>query len=95
MALVAKESGEGGSFTPVPDGSHLARCYRIIDMGTQKTEFEGKVKFLPKVMIQFEVHGEDAEGNPTITSKNEPMSISKNYTLSLADKATLRKDLHT
>jgi hypothetical protein len=95
MALIAKESGDGGSFTPVPDGSHLARCYRIIDMGTQKTEFEGKVKFLPKVMIQFEVHGEDADGNPTITGKNEPMSISKNYTLSLADKATLRKDLQT
>jgi hypothetical protein len=95
MALIAKESGDGGSFTPVPDGTHLARCYRIIDMGTQKTEFEGKVKLLPKVMIQFEVHGEDAEGNPIITGKGEPMSISKNYTLSLADKATLRKDLQT
>jgi len=95
MALIAKESGDGGSFTPVPEGTHLARCYRIIDMGTQKTEFEGNVKLLPKVMIQFEVHGEDAEGNPIITGKGEPMSISKNYTLSLADKATLRKDLQT
>jgi hypothetical protein len=95
MALIAKESGDGGSFTPVPEGTHLARCYRIIDMGTQKTEFEGKVKLLPKVMIQFEVHGEDMDGNSIVTGKGEPMSISKNYTLSLADKATLRKDLQT
>jgi len=95
MALIAKESGDGGSFTPVPEGTHLARCYRIIDMGTQKTEFEGKVKLLPKVMIQFEVHGEDNFGGPIVTGKGEPMSISKNYTLSLADKATLRKDLQT
>jgi hypothetical protein len=95
MALIAKESGDGGSFTPVPDGTHLARCYRIIDMGTQKTEFEGKVKHLAKVMIQFEVHSEDSKGQPIVTGKGEPMSISKNYTLSLADKATLRKDLQT
>jgi len=44
-------------------------------------------------MIQFEVHGEDESGKALVTSKGEPMSISKNYTLSLAEKATLRKDL--
>jgi hypothetical protein len=92
MSLTAKDSG-GGSFTPVAPGMHLARCYRIVDMGTQKTEFQGQIKHLQKVMIQFEVHGEDDNGNPLVTSKGEPMSISKNFTLSLAEKATLRKDL--
>jgi hypothetical protein len=62
-------------------------------MGTQKSEFQGQVKHLQKVMIQFEVHGEDEDGNPLVTAKGEPMSISKNFTLSLAEKATLRKDL--
>ena len=94
MALIAKESG-GGTFTPVPPGMYLARCYRIVDLGTQKSEYLGQVKNLPKVMLQFEVHGEDDAGNPLVTSKNEPMSISKNFTLSLAEKATLRKDLQT
>lgn len=94
MGLVAKEGG-GGSFTPVPTGMHLARCYRIVDLGTQKTEYLGTVKHLPKVMIQFEVHGEDDAGKPLVTSKGEPMSISKNFTLSLAEKATLRKDLQS
>ena len=93
MGLVAKE-GEG-NFTPVPPGMHLARCYRVVDLGTQKSEYLGTIKHLPKVMIQFEVHGEDENGKPIVTAKNEPMTISKNFTLSLAEKATLRKDLQT
>ena len=95
MALIARESGGGGTFTPVPPGMYLARCYRIVDLGTQKSEYLGQVKNLPKVMLQFEVHGEDDAGKPLVTAKGEPMSISKNFTLSLAEKATLRKDLQT
>jgi hypothetical protein len=72
---------------------HLARCYRIVDIGTQKTEYQGQIKHQQKVMMQFEVHGEDDNGNPMVTSKGEPLSISKNFSLSLAEKATLRKDL--
>jgi hypothetical protein len=53
----------------------------------------GQTKYVPKVMIQFEVHGEDDQGNPLVTPKGEPMSISKNYTASLSEKATLRVDL--
>jgi hypothetical protein len=94
MALIAKESG-GGTFTPVPQGMHLARCYRVVDLGTQKSEYLGTIKHLPKVMLQFEVHGEDESGKAIVTAKNEPMTISKNFTLSLAEKATLRKDLQT
>jgi hypothetical protein len=96
MALIAKESGGGGGeFTPVPQGMHLARCYRVIDLGTQESSYLGTVKHLPKVMVLFEVHGEDDSGNPIVTAKGEPMSISKNFTLSLGEMATLRKDLQT
>ena len=91
MSLVAKASG--GTFKPVPPGTHLARCYRIVDLGTQKTEWQGQIKYLHKVMLQFEVHSEDDDGKPLRTDKGEPMSISKNFTLSLAEKASLRKDL--
>jgi len=94
MALIAKSSGES-TFVPVPQGMHLARCYRIIDMGTQKSEYQGQVKHLSKVMLQFEIHGNDDDNKPIVTQKGEPMSISKNFTLSLAEKATLRKDLQT
>jgi hypothetical protein len=92
MGLTVK-AGSEGSFVPVPAGLHLARCYQIIDLGTQKSEYMGKTKYQPKVMFKFEVHGEDDQGNPLVTSKGEPMSISKNYTASLSDMATLREDL--
>jgi hypothetical protein len=96
MALIAKESGgSANTFFNVPSGMHLARCYRIIDLGTQESNYQGKISFLPKVMLQFEVFGEDDEGKPLTTPKGEPLSVSKNFTLSLSEKATLRKDLQT
>jgi hypothetical protein len=93
MPLIARDSGNESSFTPVPPGMHLARCYRIVDLGTQKSEYQGEIKYLHKLMIQFEVHGEDDNGKTLITSKGEPLSISKNYTNMLGEKASLRKDL--
>lgn len=94
MGLIAKASG-GGSFTPVPPGNHLARCYRIIDLGTQRTEYKGQVKWQQKCMLQFEVHGVDDNGDPLLTPKGEPLSISKNYTVSLSDNATMRTDFES
>ena len=94
MSIIVSASASS-NFVPVPSGTHLARCYRIIDLGTQKSEYQGEIKYQPKIMIQFEVHGEDAEGQPITTNKGEPMSISKNYTLSLHEKAGLRKDLQS
>lgn len=93
MGLTVRDSGGGGSFTPVPPGMHLARCYRVIDMGTQTTTWQGKEKQQPKVMLQFEVHSEDADGKPLVTDKGEPLSISKNFTASLGEKAALRAEL--
>lgn len=96
MALVAKESGgSANTFFNVPSGMHLARCYRVIDLGTQRSEYLGQIKHLPKVMLQFEVFGESDDGVPLITPKGEPLSVTKNFTLSLSEKATLRKDLQT
>lgn len=94
MSLVVENSG-GGSFTPVASGMHLARLYRIIDLGTQKSEFEGKINYLHKVKFVWEVHGEDESGKPMVTDKGEPMVITKDYTLSWGEKANLRKDLES
>jgi hypothetical protein len=46
-------------------------------------------------MLLFEVHGDDEGGNRLVTAKGEPMTISKNYTRSLAERATLRLDLES
>lgn len=93
MSLIAKATESG--FTPVPAGMHLARCFRIVDLGSQKSEYMGQVKIQHKIMLQFEVWSEDENGNPTLTSKGEPMSITKRYTLTLSDKSALRNDLKT
>ena len=93
MSLYAEDTGT--NFKPIPPGLHLARCYRIIDLGTQKSEYEGSIKFLRKVQFTWEAHGDDDEGNPIVTDKGEPMVISKDYTLSWGDKATLRIDLQS
>lgn len=92
MSLVAKSVS---NFVPVPTGMHLARCYRIIDLGTQESTYMGAVKKLHKVMLSFEVHSEDGQGKPTKTSGGDPMTVSKNFTVTLQDKSTLRKDLQT
>lgn len=92
MALVAMQTG-GGDFKPVPAGMFLARCFRIIDLGTQRGEWKGKEKWSRKVLVQWELYGEDEDGNPLVTDDGRPMSISKRYTLSLGENAQLRADL--
>jgi hypothetical protein len=62
-------------------------------MGTQITTWKGVSKEQAKVMLQFEVHSEDADGKPIVTDKGEPMSISKNFTASLGENAILRQEL--
>jgi hypothetical protein len=85
----------GGSFERCPSGMHLARCYRIIDLGTQKSEYMGQVKFLHKIMLGWEIHGSDEEGKPVLMMDGRPFAIFKNYTLSWSDKANLRLDLQS
>lgn len=85
MAIVASKSG--GNFEMTPAGVHVARCYRIIDIGTQKSEYQGQVKNSRKVMIGWELLGDEK------MTDGRPFSVNKRYTLSLHEKAQLRKDL--
>ena len=92
--IIAKQSSNSTSdFKLPPAGSFLARLYRIIDIGTQTTEWMGKKKMQRKIIAMFELHGEDNDGQPLQTAEGKPLIVSKRYTLSLDEKATLRKDL--
>lgn len=91
MALIATASQS--SFKQVPAGLFMAICYRVIDLGTQKTQWQGKEKWSRKVLIQWELHGEDDAGEPLTTDEGAPLSVSKRYTLSLGENAQLRADL--
>jgi hypothetical protein len=86
---------KGGSFESTPPGLHLARCYRIIDLGTQKSEYLGQVKMLRKIMLGWEIHGQDDSGKALKMQDGRPFAMFKNYTLSWSDKANLRADLQS
>jgi hypothetical protein len=85
----------GGQFERCPPGLHLARCYRIIDLGTQKSEYMGQVKYQHKIMIGWEIHGTDDSGQPLQMMDGRSFAIFKNYTLSWSEKANLRLDLQS
>lgn len=92
MSFIVESTGNS-EFKLVPAGLHLARCYRIVDLGTQASEWNGEQKVSRKIVIGWEIHGDDDEGNPIATDDGFPLVIFKNYTLSWAENANLRKDL--
>lgn len=87
----------GGNFKTTPAGVFVGRCYELIDLGTQTNEtgqFAGTSAH--KIKIGFELFGDDEEGNPMtveVDGKMMPMCITKDYTLSMHEKANLRKEL--
>ena len=95
MGFIAKDSG-GGDFKRVPPGAYIGRCYSVIDLGTQLTSGQYGEKMQHKIRIAWELFGDDENGNPLtvdIDGVDMPMTISKSYTVSLHEKAALRKDL--
>jgi hypothetical protein len=82
-------------FKIAPAGLHMARLYSIIDLGHQSVEWSGETKIMHKVVLTFELHGDDNEGKPLKTDDGKPLIVSKRYTVSLGDQATLRKDLES
>jgi len=97
MGFVASDNG-GGDFKKVPQGVHMARCYSLIDLGTQLTHGQYGDREQHKIRIAWELYGEDDNGEALVVERDGkvmPMTISKSYTLSLSEKSNLRKDLQS
>ena len=97
MGFIASDNG-GGDFKKVPQGVHMARCYSLIDLGTQLTHGQYGDREQHKIRIAWELFGEDDDGKPMTVERDGnvmPMTISKSYTLSLSEKSNLRKDLQS
>ena len=95
MAFIATDSG-GGNFKRVPAGVFIGRCFSLIDLGTQLSTGQFGEKLQHKIRIGWELFGEDENGEQLtveVDGKTMPMTISKSYTVSLHEKAGLRKDL--
>lgn len=94
MGFIATSGG--GNFKQVPPGSYVARCYSLIDLGTQVSEKFGTAAH--KIKISWELFGEDSDGQPLTIErdgKTVPMTVSADYTVSLNEKANLRRVLES
>lgn len=88
MGRYASDTGSTG-YTPAPVGTHVARCIRIIDLGTQHGEWNGKPTKRNQVLVVWELPHETVE-----TQDGErPIEASRFYTNSLGERASLRQDL--
>ena len=91
MSLTAKNNGT--QMDPIPAGVHIAVCYGIVDLGTQFNEkFNKSVR---KVLLLWELPQCRGEFERDGKKLNLPRAISRRYTLSLSEKANLRRDLES
>jgi len=95
MLISTTQSNSTKEFKNAPAGSHLGRLYKIVDLGTQQGEWEGKATFARKMIFYFELHGDDDKGLPLVNDDGKPLIVTKYYNASLGEKATLRKHLQT
>lgn len=94
MAIIASNTGGGGDFSPTPQGTHLAICNMVVDLGKQKGEYQGVPNIKHKVYVRWELPHErltwtDRDG----VEKEGPRVVSKTYTLSLHENSAMRADL--
>lgn len=86
MALMVTDTG-GGDFKLVPQGTHIAVCFLVADVGMQPTSYGPK----HKIIMGWELPQETIE----VDGVEKPMIIYQNYTASLSEKANLRQDLES
>lgn len=84
MAIIAK-AGDGGNFQPAPAGVHQAVCVDVVDLGILEVTYKGETKKQHKVNVAWQISEDREDGKPFL--------VFKRYTLSLHEKAGLRKDL--
>ena len=80
MPIIAKDSRK--EFTPAPEGLHQAVCVDVVDMGLQSTPWGDK----QKVDLRWQLDAKDE-------TTNRAFIVTRRYTNSLNEKATLRQHL--
>lgn len=86
MSIIAQQTNNGGGGQTVPAGTHVARCYQIIHIGTILDTFQGEEKLVNKVRLVFELPLELAD----FGKGEQPFSIGRDFTLSMHEKSGLR-----
>jgi hypothetical protein len=75
-----------GKFEPAPSGTHVGICYRIIDIGTHHSDYQGQERARNQVIIGFELPNE-------LIEEGKPFTVNAFYTNSLHEKAKMRTAL--
>ena len=86
LDIVVKDNG-ATSFPLLEAGSYRAICYGIVVIGTTYVPAFGKT--VTKIIFMWELPDERI----TVDGEDKPRAISETYTLSLNEKANLRKML--
>lgn len=82
MPIIAKSNKK--DFTPAPEGLWPAVCVDVVDLGMLQTQWGDK----HKVQIRWVLEEKDPK-------TDKPFLVMKRYTLSLHEKANLRRELET
>lgn len=86
MSMIVKNEGNS-EIKQLDPGVYTGIASAIIDIGVQENSLYGKMQ--RKVMIVWNIVGETVK----INDEEKPRVISKEYTMSLSEKSTLRRDL--
>ena len=87
MGITAKQSEkQEREYTPAPQGNHIAICYQIIEIGTEKKMTAQGLKEQKKVRLTWELTNE-------LMADGKPYSVGADYTLSMYKSAILRRDV--
>lgn len=82
---------EGGKFENPEPGSHLARCYAVIDLGSQPHTWGDEIKLSRDVRISFELPHSLMEGLYNAEMRGKPFTAHLTVKQSLHPAARLRK----
>jgi len=90
MPIIATGSNNK-DFEPMPIGNYQAVCAFVEDIGTHESSYQGTLLKKHQIVVCWELNEKMIVGD----NAGKPFMISKFYTLSLHEKANLRKDLES
>lgn len=84
------------TYTLAPKGTHIARVYKFMNLGTRLQEYQGKPKDYPDTLVTFtlelpnEMNEFEVETDGVKEKVSKPFVISREFTLSMGRKSNLR-----
>lgn len=76
-------------FPKAPEGQHISQLVGLIDLGSQKIEFQGVAKFRPKIYLQFEVYPENENGTVITGDDGSFFLVGQDYTVVMTDNSKI------